>query len=343
MSSLAVLDLPARPDDPACEAEPLRAESFLGDSLAEVGKCLLRSGYRFTCPSPESQARVNARLQNAEARSWVDVFGWSRPFRPNLLPGHLLQRLREAEVVHERDGLLYCQVRFSTLGRRLFVHSAFPTTEHDAVFFGPDTYRFVSFVLRELAAPWPHPVQTLIDIGCGAGAGGILAADALDPRVPRDLLLSDINPLAVALAKTNVEINGVHGVHCARADGMADSDRRFDLILSNPPYMMDPAQRTYCHGGTEAGIEVALRFLQAGLAHLAPGGRLMLYTGTPVVQGQDLFQRAAREILDAAQMPYDYCELDPDVFGEDLVRPEYAAVDRIAVVGLVAHRAGGRL
>lgn len=343
MSSLAVLDTSTNKDDPVRDADVLRGDIAHGNPLVDVGKWLLRSGYTFTCPSPESHARVNARPQNAEARSGVDVFGWSRPFPENLLPAPVLSRLYEADVVSEQAGMLRCKVRFSTLGRHLFVHSAFPTTDRQAVFFGPDTYRFVSFVRRELASPWIHPVETLCDIGCGTGAGGILAADALGRRVLRDAVLSDINPLAVAFSRTNVEINGVPGVHCVRADGLAEGGRFFDLILSNPPYMMDAARRTYCHGGTEAGTEVSLRFLQAGLAHLAPGGRLLLYTGTPVVQGQDLFQRAAREILEAAQLRYDYTELDPDVFGEDLARPEYAAVDRIAVIGLVVRRPGGCL
>lgn len=343
MPAPAALDPTPRIDQLGRTARWACGDGVSGNPLADAGKYLLRNGYRFICPSPESQARVNARPQNAEARTWVDVFGWSRPFRPGLLPATLQQHLQEADVLLERDGRLHCLVRFSTLGRRLFVHSAFPTTGEDAVFFGPDTYRFVSFVRRELASPWLHPVRTLIDIGGGTGAGGILAADALGPSALRAMVLSDINPLAVAFSRTNVEINEMHGALCVEADGLADSAGFFDLILSNPPYMLDSARRTYCHGGGEAGTEVALRILQAGLAHLAPGGRLMLYTGTPVMQGQDLFQHAAQKILDAAQVQYDYTELDPDVFGEDLARDDYAAVDRIVVIGLVAHRPGCQL
>jgi len=37
-------------------------------------------------------------------------------------------------------------------------------------------------------------------------------------------------------------------------------------------------------------------------------------------------------------VPHEYFELDPDVFGEELENPPYAAADRIAVVGLDALR-----
>ena len=50
------------------------------------------------------------------------------------------------------------RVRLATIDDLLFVHSAFPTDPPDAVFFGPDTYRFVRFVrsfLRDLTYP-PH-------------------------------------------------------------------------------------------------------------------------------------------------------------------------------------------
>lgn len=317
------------------------ADEALPDPLAQLGKCLLDAGYVFVCPSPESQTRVNARPQNARARTLVDVFGWSRPFHPTLLPAPLLEHLRLADAVQSHGAFLRSRVRYSTLGGRLFVHSAFPTSSQDAVFFGPDTYRFVSFVDRVLDAPWPYPVERLIDIGCGSGAGAILAGDVLDPCALREAVLSDINPRALAYASSNLFINRVHHARCVQADGLSRDAGLFDLILSNPPYMIDPAQRTYCHGGGGDGIDLPLRFLQQGVAHLALGGRLLLYTGTPVVDGEDQFRRAAQPILDAAQVRYEYTELDPDVFGEELARPEYAAVDRIAVVGLFAWRPGG--
>jgi hypothetical protein len=66
----------------------------------------------------------------------------------------------------------------------------------------------------------------------------------------------------------------------------------------------------------------------------------VLYTGAAVVDGVDQFRRAAEPLVRDAGATFDYEELDPDVFGEELDAPAYANVERIAAVGLIARRAG---
>ncbi|MGQ0697679.1 MAG: methyltransferase [Panacagrimonas sp.] len=310
-------------------------------ALCELGHWLLEQHYSFICPTPETHARVNARPGCGEARDLRAVFGWSRAFRAELLPARALELLRKAGALEEASGpggLLRSKVRYSSIGEKLFVHSAFPTSARDAVFLGPDTYRFVSFIGQSICGFWPCPVRRLLDIGCGSGAGAILAADFLDPHELPDLVLADINPLALQMTAANIAINRTPRAQCVLSDALSNVDGTFDLIVSNPPYMLDARQRTYCHGGDNWGVDIAVRFLRDAVAHLAPGGRLILYTGTPVINGQDLFQLAVLPILQTAQLRYRYTELDPDVFGEDLDLPGYAAVERIAVVGLVVHR-----
>jgi hypothetical protein len=74
------------------------------------------------------------------------------------------------------------------------------------------------------------------------------------------------------------------------------------------------------------------------LPRLAPGGRLLLYTGIAIVRGVDEFLLDLKPALDDAGMEWRYQELDPDVFGEELERDVYRDVDRIAAVGLEARR-----
>lgn len=314
--------------------------------LCSLGRWLLDQHYQFICPTPETHARVNARTQNQDAISLRDVFGWSRRFRRELLPHRLVKLLIDAAQIEECGGFLRSKVRYSTIGKWLFVHSAFPPHASDSVFLGPDTYRFVAFIRQVLETPWPHPVHRILDIGCGSGAGAIAAADLVaDRRALRRVVLSDINPLALDFAATNLAMNEVHNASCAHSDGLANVTGQFDLIIANPPYMIDSRHRAYCDGGVNWGVDIARRFLEEALPRLAPGGRLVLYTGTPIINGQDLFRLASLPLLEAAQrrrrLRYQYSELDPDVFGEDLELPAYAAVDRIAVVGLVAQRPRG--
>ena len=126
-------------------------DALVPDALVAVGAFLRQAGYHFVTPTPLTHSRVNARRGNARARSLRDVFGWSRPFEASLLPGNLLDALRDAKALVREGSLCRSAVRFSSLGPDLFVHSAYPTTAPDAVFFGPDTYRFAS-LLKAVAA-----------------------------------------------------------------------------------------------------------------------------------------------------------------------------------------------
>src|SRR5690348_10473350 len=118
------------------------------EALLALGHALSARAYRFTTVTPATQGRVNRRAANARATDLRGVFGWSRPFGPGLLDDALLQLMRRAGVLDERDDGLRALVRVSSLGERLYFHSAFPTDDDDAVFFGPDTCRFVGAIAR---------------------------------------------------------------------------------------------------------------------------------------------------------------------------------------------------
>ena len=131
--------------------EPNPAAADADDALLRLAAAIRATGYRFTTVTPATHARVNARPGNAWARGLEDVFGWSRPFRPAVLPPALFDLMRRAGVaVPHGEGGWRSSVRLSTLGGELFLHSAFPTAEPDAVFFGPDTYRFAAAVEAHL-------------------------------------------------------------------------------------------------------------------------------------------------------------------------------------------------
>ena len=179
---------------------PADAGLALTEALVSLGRWLRSTGYAFTTVTPATQARVNARPQAQQARTLREVFGWSRPFAPVLLPSAILHTLEQAGLAeHLPDGLLRSRIRFSALHGQLYAHSAYPTTDEDAVFFGPDTVRFVDLVRAELARQ-PLPARgRIVDMGCGAGPGGLAAAQAAADAQPR-LVLADINPRALQFA-----------------------------------------------------------------------------------------------------------------------------------------------
>ena len=314
------------------------------DTLVFLGRWLQSTGYRFTTVTPATHARVNARHEAALAHSLRDIFGWSRPFPPGLLPPDAARWMHESGLLETlpADGSPWrSKVRFSTLGESLYAHSAYPTQAAAAVFFGPDTYRFVSLIDAELAVR-PLPVGArILDIGCGAGPGGMaaaLTARAMNPA----LVLADINPRALDFARANTALAGLAKVTFQHSDLYRELAGRFDLIVANPPYLVDAGERTYRHGGGLLGSELSLRIVREGLPLLSPGGRMILYTGAPIVDGSDPFRDAVTPVLQQAGCPFSYQEIDPDVFGEELDALAYQDAERIAAVALVARQPGGQ-
>ncbi len=315
---------------------PAPRDGVDGDALRRLGAALRDAGYTFTTVTPATHERVNRRPANASARTLRDVFGWSRPFGPGVLPAEY-EELLDAAGMLDRDGeLSRSRVRFSSYDGELFVHSAFPTTAADAVFFGPDTYRMADAAAAHVTTR-DTPVRRAVDIGCGTGAGAVAVAK----RAPgAEVLAVDINDAALEFTRINTGLAGVRNVRPCRSDLLTGVDGTFDLIISNPPFMIDPAGRAYRDGGGEHGHGLSLAIVEAATERLDPGGSLVLFSGSGIVDGADPLRTAVAERLDGSGLTWTYREVDPDVYGEELDGPAYPHAERIAVVVLTATRPG---
>ena len=116
--------------------------------------------------------------------------------------------------------------------------------------------------LAMLSAVDLAPGMKVLDLGCGCGLVGILAAKRCGEA---NVVLCDVDPLAVDIARKNALRNGVGGVKIVLSDGFRALDEAgFDLILSNPPYQSD--------------FSVAKHFIEKGFNRLKPGGRMVMVT-----------------------------------------------------------------
>lgn len=106
------------------------------------------------------------------------------------------------------------------------------------------------------------PGLRVLDLGCGAGVVGILAAKKCGAK---NVVLTDIDEAAVDIAWENAAENGVDDVQIVRSDGFRDLDEAgFDLILTNPPYQSD--------------FSVAKHFIEKGFNRLVLGGKMLMVT-----------------------------------------------------------------
>jgi methylase of polypeptide subunit release factors len=291
-------------------------------------------GYRFVTATPATHARVLARPGHCVGSTLRDLLGWSLPAARGDIPPTILRGLETSGMIEGRGDIVRSRLRVSSLGDDLYYHSAYPTTADDAIFFGPDSYRFTELIRAELSNRPPRGNVHIVDIGTGAGVGAVMAARCCPGA---RITMTDINRSALRFAAINTSAAGVHADGVLAGD-LAPIDAPIDIILANPPYIIDAAGRDYRDGGGMHGAEVALDMARMAVARLSPRGRFILYTGSAIIEGEDPLARALAGLAEQAGCRLRYRELDPDVFGEELSNSAYVDVDRIAVVAAVLER-----
>ena len=134
-----------------------------------------------------------------------------------------------------------------------------------------------------LAAATPRDlVGRALDLGCGAGVQALLAEDHSEVVVA-----TDRNPRAVAMTQLAAALNGVE-ITCRQGDLLEPvAGEQFDLVVSNPPFVIGPQARyTYRDAGL-GGDEVSRRLVQELPSLLAPGGHAVLLVNWLHLEGED--------------------------------------------------------
>lgn len=150
---------------------------------------------------------------------------------------------------------------------------------------------YIAELLHEDLAPWvarPASVRSALDLCTGSGCLAVLLARSF-PRAAIDA--ADISADALKVARRNVESYRLRRrIRLVRSDLFgALRGRRYDLIVSNPPYVRTAAMRRLppeyrrepeiaLAGGAD-GLDLVRRILMSARAHLNPGGLLVVETG----------------------------------------------------------------
>jgi ribosomal protein L3 glutamine methyltransferase len=162
----------------------------------------------------------------------------------------------------------------------------------------------------------PNEVGSVLDLCTGGGSLAILAAEVF-PRAWVDAV--DVSPEAVAVARRNIEeyrLADLIALH--QGDLFAPlGDKRYDLILTNPPYVDEEALNAFppefaaeprlAHAGGRDGLDVVRRILGEAGAHLTERGAIVCEIG----RGRAILER------DFAKLPFiwlDTEESEAEVF-----------------------------
>jgi methylase of polypeptide subunit release factors len=149
--------------------------------------------------------------------------------------------------------------------------------------------------------------------------------------------MTDVNSFALRFARINALYAGVEA-EIVEGEGLAGLDGPIDLVIANPPFIADMEGRAYRDGGAMHGAGLSLDWALEAARRIEPGGTMLLYTGSAIVDGRDDLRDALEEHLPNLDCSLSYSEIDPDIFGELLDEPAYADVERLAAIGAVIRK-----
>ena len=108
-----------------------------------------------------------------------------------------------------------------------------------------------------------HEDNSVLDLGCGSGALGVVASSLSSGRVT----MVDADIEAVRSATRTAEANGMTNWRALPSDiAAAVLDERFDVVVTNPPF----------HVGKATDLDVPMQFINDAHHVLVPGGRMFL-------------------------------------------------------------------
>lgn len=228
--------------------------------------------------SDTSRLDVEVLLAHVLAKSRSYLYTWPERYPALPLQQHF-DRLLRRRIAGEPIAHLVGNKEFWSLNIEVNCSTLIPR---------PETELLVATALALIASP----VATVLDLGTGTGA---IALALASERSRWQILAVDVVPEAVALAAKNSRSLGLTNVSVRQSHWYQNlDDKRFDLIVSNPPYV-EPDDPHLNEGDIrfepvsalvsgDCGMS-DLKIMVAGASeYLAPGAWLVLEHG--YAQGQ---------------------------------------------------------
>ncbi|UGY92317.1 DUF7059 domain-containing protein [Streptomyces gobiensis] len=128
------------------------------------------------------------------------------------------------------------------------------------------------------------PVARALDLGTGSGVQALHAA-----QHATHVTATDLNPRALRFAGLTLALSGAPAPDLREGslyEPVAREDP-YDLIVSNPPFVISPGARLTYRDGGMAGDDVCRTLVQNSVDHLTEGGYCQLLANWQHIEGED--------------------------------------------------------
>ena len=176
----------------------------------------------------------------------------------------LLTNLLEAGLLGEDNGEIFSYFHIQTHKGLAFLsdYSLPQGTPHDLVLpVGPSGRYLESITIRK-------KVDSALDLGCGCGLQTLLltAHSTL-------VTATDINKRCLTLTALNARLNDIHNIELLEGSYFEPvRGRKFDLIVSNTPYVITPGKDKIYRDAKGSGDEAVMNVIQQAPEYLNEGG-----------------------------------------------------------------------
>ena len=134
-----------------------------------------------------------------------------------------------------------------------------------------------------------RPCAQALDIGCGGGYQAFLTARHSD-----QVVAIDRNQRAINFARFNAQLNGLSNVEFLEGSFFEPvREQRFDLIVSNPPYVISPENSFIFRDSGLPGDALCRKIIREGAQLLREGGYCQFMCTWAHLAGEDWRERLA--------------------------------------------------
>ena len=270
-----------------------RVRKFLLDADFTTDGVLVRVGSEaFAALGRDLTVPIRRVLAASEPRvldRLIEAFLLSDPIPGDALPAEVVDDLEALGMVRREAGRLIPLVDVRPYGEPdtdWFIVSDIgaPATPDHVLGLGGASLTLARITPR-------RDIGRAMDLGCGAGSQVLHAA-----RHAGRVVATDTNPRALKLTALTAALSGLPEEQVDLREGSLFapvSDERFDLVVSNPPFVISPSHRfTYRDAGLP-GDELSRLVVRGAAAHLAPGGMAAVLGNWLHVAGEDWRERVA--------------------------------------------------